>query len=153
MKATKTRTEKAQWVQIQPGADSEEFQKIVRLLVEFDEKTGRYLKYNDPETHFMRRAASVAASVRFFAKDLGGFIYSVVAIVKNASGHLQTGWVHEDGIKQERIQGDKTHPVNSIVCLTDLFERAVAIEDQSVLAQLEDQKSEAPGVKTGGFAG
>ena len=30
----------------------EEFSKIVKLLVEFDEKTGRYLKYNHPETHW-----------------------------------------------------------------------------------------------------
>ncbi|MCE9597477.1 MAG: hypothetical protein K8S54_05870 [Spirochaetia bacterium] len=101
----------------------EEFSKIIRLLVEFDEKTGRYLKYNDPETHFMRRAIAVAdpAKLRVFLRDLGGFVYSIVAELRSTAGVTSTAWIHEDGIRQEREGAETTHPVHSIVCVTDLY--------------------------------
>ena len=105
-------------------ARKEEFSKIVKLLVEFDEKTGRYLKYNHPETHYMRRAVAACdpENLRIFLKSLGGFVYSVVAEVKSAAGLTATAWVHEDGIRQEREGCDAGHPVHQIVCVTDLFE-------------------------------
>lgn len=101
----------------------EEFSKIIRLLVEFDEKTGRYLKYNDPETHFMRRAIAVAdpTKLRVFLRDLGGFVYSVVCELRSAAGITATAWIHEDGIRNEREDAEENHPVHSIVCVTDLY--------------------------------
>ncbi|MBL8021490.1 MAG: hypothetical protein JNM27_17605 [Leptospirales bacterium] len=101
----------------------EEFCKIVRLLVEFDEKTGRYLKYNDPETHFMRKAVSVAdtSRIRIFLRDLGGYVYSVVAELRSLAGTTATAWIHEDGICKEREEAETNHPVHSIVCVTDLY--------------------------------
>ncbi len=102
----------------------EDFLKIVQLLVEFDEKTGRYLKYKDPETHYMRRAVAACSPdhVRVFLRHLGGFIYAVVAEVRSAGGLTATAWVHEDGIRQERDGLDGAHPVHGIVCVTDLYE-------------------------------
>lgn len=101
----------------------DEFSKIIRLLVEFDEKTGRYLKYNDPETHFMRRAIAVADSsrLRVFLRDLGGFVYSVVCELRSPAGVTATAWIHEDGIRNEREGAEENHPVHSIICVTDLY--------------------------------
>ena len=105
----------------------EEFQKIVRLLVDFDETTGRYRRYGDPETHFMRRSVSVADAdrLRIFLCPLGGFVYYIVAELQSGGGCVSTGWVHEDGIRAERdeFREEKAHPVHSIVCMTDLFEQ------------------------------
>lgn len=101
----------------------DEFLKIVQLLVDFDEKTGRYARYRDTETHFMRRAIACAdpEKVRIFLKHLGGFVYSIVAEVHSPGGLVATAWVHEDGIRQEREGAQKEHPVHSIVCVSDLF--------------------------------
>lgn len=101
----------------------EDFLKIVQLLVDFDEKTGRYARYRDTETHFMRRAVAAAdpERVRIFLKHLGGFVYSIVAEVQSPGGLVATAWIHEDGIRQEREGAPKEHPVHSIVCVTDLF--------------------------------
>ena len=104
-----------------------EFQKIVNLLVEFDEKTGRYRRYPDRETHFMRKAISVGDTdcMRIFLQHLGGFVYHVVVELSIKGGQVCTGWVHEDGIRVERdeFQESKTHPVHSILCMTDLYEK------------------------------
>ena len=112
------------WTELLERKD--EFQGIVRLLVEFDEKTGRYRKYGDQETHYMRKAISVAEpeSLRIFLKHLGGFVYYVVAQLISESGHVSTSWVHEDGIRGERDEFKEisTHPVHTILCMTDLYE-------------------------------
>lgn len=104
------------------------FQKIVALLTSFDERTGRHLRYNDQETHFARVALAKCReeNVRFFIRDLGGYVYSVIGHIESNGTVLSTGWVHEDGIRQEREEysADKDHPVHSIECLTDFFERA-----------------------------
>lgn len=114
----------------------EEFLKIVQLLVDFDEKTGRYTRYRDQETHFMRRAVACADQerVRIFLKHLGGYVYSIVAEVSSPGGVVATAWVHEDGIKQEREGADSLHPVHNIVCVSDLFEKAAPCEPALTLA-------------------
>ncbi len=73
----------------------EDFLKIVQLLVDFDEKTGRYARYRDTETHFMRRAiaSADAEKVRIFLRHLGGFVYSIVAEVQSPGGFVATAWV------------------------------------------------------------
>lgn len=110
--------------------DVEAFQKIVGLLVEFDERTGRYQKYGDPENHFMRKAISVAdpGSVAFDVKDLGEFVYHVNALYMNDGNECKTAWIHEDGIRAERVAVKADHPVHKIVCVTDIFERSPVAE-------------------------
>ncbi len=102
----------------------EDFLKIVQFLVDFDEKTGRYARYRDTETHFMRRAiaSADAEKVRIFLRHLGGFVYSIVAEVQSPGGFVATAWVHEDGIRQEREGAEPGHPVHQIVCVSDLFD-------------------------------
>lgn len=106
-------------------------QKIVALLTSFDEKTGRYTPYNDPETHYARVALAKVTeeNARFFIKDLGGFVYSVIGVIEGKSCILATAWVHEDGIRQERetYSEDKGHPVHSIECMTDFCERSAKV--------------------------
>lgn len=125
MKLAEKKSEKAStWREL--VRRKEEFLKIVQLLVDFDEKTGRYARYKDTETHYMRRAIASAdpEKVRIFLRELGGFVYSIVAEVQSAGGLVATAWVHEDGIRQEREGAEKKHPVHHIVCVTDLYESA-----------------------------
>lgn len=102
----------------------EEFQKIVGLLIEFDERTGRYQRYGDPESHYMRKAVARAQpdDLRIFVQNLGGFLYYVVVELASAGGRVSTGWLHEDGIKAERSTHPEDHPVQRIVCLSDLVD-------------------------------
>ncbi len=104
----------------------EEFRNIVRLLLDFDEKTGRYARYGDPETHYMRKAVAQSSDekARVFLKELGGFVYHVVVEVRSSGGLVSTGWIHEDGIRSERESycEDLSHPVHGIVCLSDLYQ-------------------------------
>lgn len=101
--------------------DIEQFQKIIQLLVDFDSKTGRFKRYNNPEKHYLRSAVGVcmAQSLKVTLKHLGGWVYDVTA----EHPDFKTEWAHEDGIKQERETSGKEHPVHQIVCVTDLFER------------------------------
>ena len=104
----------------------EEFQGIVRLLTEFDERTGRFRRFGDPETHYMRRALCVCDCdlMRVFFRALGGYVYQVAVELRSRSGSVATGWIHEDGIRAEReaFGAEPRHPVHGIVCLTDLYE-------------------------------
>jgi len=104
----------------------EEFQKILQLLVDFDERTGRYLRYVDNETHWMRKAiaASSPENIRVLLRHQGGYIYTIVAQIQTDSGIVASAYVHEDGIMIEREQNPDEHPVKRIVCMTDLFERS-----------------------------
>lgn len=149
---TETAT-KSEFVTISPD-DRDNFSRIVKLLVEFDERTGRYLKYKDPETHFMRKTVAIAAPefVRFHVRHIGGFVYAVVASVDSPGGRVATAWVHEDGIKQERGQHvtEPEHPVHSIECVSDLFDRAVALDTDYVAEGLARDVRELMADRSGG---
>lgn len=129
------KTETLQFAEISK-ADVAGFQKILALLTSFDEKTGRHIRFNDQESHFARVALAKVSeeNVRFFIKDLGGFIYSVIGYIEGRSCTLATVWVHEDGIRQERDEHSevKNHPVHSIECLTDLYGRSAAVHADNI---------------------
>lgn len=135
------------WLELGQGAA--EFQRILQLLVEYDERTGRSKRCAEPHLHLMRKAIALAPTeeVRIYACALGGFVYSLAAELQSACGRLATAWIHEDGIRLEREQfSDPSHPVHSIVCLTDLladarpacFEGARAAGEQVQLLMLDD---------------
>jgi len=115
-----------QWRELESNKD--EFLRILRLLVEFDERTGHHLRRDDPAQHWLRKGISLAesSSIRILLRNLNNFVYSVLIEMKTASSFVTTGWVHEDGIRAERDQknNDRSHPVHSIVCVTDLFEKS-----------------------------
>lgn len=102
-----------------------EFQDIVRLLCEFDERTGRFRRFADPQTHYMRKAVASCDPqlLRIFLRELGGFVYHVAVELRCESGSVATSWIHEDGIRAERdtFAGQGEHPVHNITCMTDLF--------------------------------
>src|SRR6185436_20771078 len=110
------------WLEI-PANYIREVQKIVRLLVEFDEKTGRYAQYENAENHYIRKAVAVShqENVHIYLKDMGGDIFAIVAHLANPSGRVTTAWVHEDGIHAERQEAELDHPVHKIICMTDLY--------------------------------
>ena len=102
-----------------------EFQEMLRLLLHFDERSGRYREYSEPELHFMRKSAAVAdpGGLRIYLRDLGGRAYYVVLELQLGGGRLATAYVHEDGIVLEREEraDEPEHAVHSVICLTDLF--------------------------------
>lgn len=102
----------------------EEFQRILKLLVDFDEKTGRHIRYTDPETHWARHAISSAdpSRVRVLMKRISDCVYAIVCECRSSSAIIITSWVHEDGIRSERKTATTDHPVHKIICISDLFE-------------------------------
>lgn len=104
-----------------------EFQKIVALLVEYDERTGRIRKSdnNGIVAHHLRKAASVADinNIEVTLTKKEGYIYTVTVSQRDSVSSFTTSWTHEDGIAEERIElkGKPDHPVHTIVCLSDLF--------------------------------
>ncbi|MEQ9366379.1 MAG: hypothetical protein RIF32_19215 [Leptospirales bacterium] len=107
----------------------EEYQNMVRLLLHFDERSGRFKAYSEPELHYMRKAATVCkpAHLRVFVRPLEDRIYGVVLEVRLGGGIMATAFVHEDGIAIEREErkSDPLHPVHNIVCLSDLLSGAL----------------------------
>ena len=118
-------TDRSSWREIRLG--KEKFQEIVKLLVEFDERSGRHSYAPLKECHFMRKAIALAEpeGLRILVRSYPGFLYYVAAELSNDQGMVTTCWVHEDGIKSERGDHDSEpdHPVHGILCLTDLFEQ------------------------------
>lgn len=134
---------KAEYVELNES-DVSDMQGIVRLLAEYDEKTGRYLSYKNPETHFARKAIGAASSgVRFVVRDLGGFVYSVIAYYEGSGSRIATAWVHEDGIQQERESGMQIP--ESIRCLTDFVRSASAVNLDFVPVSVLDLMMEMDG--------
>jgi len=121
------------WVEITER--KQEFRQILKLLVEFDERTGRHARYSDPETHCMRKAISAADPdrTRILLNHLGGFVYNVVAQVETSVGLAISAYVHEDGIKAERAAQAENHPIQKIVCMTDLYEDCKNLESREHL--------------------
>ncbi len=118
------------WYEIVDRKD--DFQEILQLLVQFDENTGRYRR-RDPQNHFLRKACAVAPveCLRIFVQRLDQSVYYLVLRLDSPGGHEVTGYIHEDGIYQERNTAPADHPVHTIPCLTDLFEAAVSIAPES----------------------
>ncbi|MBI39218.1 MAG: hypothetical protein CMF59_18375 [Leptospiraceae bacterium] len=118
-------TGKKEWRDIVRGKES--FQEIVKMLVEFDERTGRHSYAPLKECHFMRKAISVAEpeNLRILACSYPSHLFYVAARLSNQQGKLTTCWVHEDGVAAERKdrRDEPDHPVHQIVCMTDLFEQ------------------------------
>lgn len=115
------------WREIPPEKASG-MRKILTLLVDFDERTGRYLRYRDPEAHFARRSLSVAEGAKFYLCHLGDYVYLIVGHTSGQGIAVTTSWVHEDGIRQERETSNAQHPVHGITCVTDLWDEASEIE-------------------------
>lgn len=115
----------ASWKKIQGG--NEDFQGIARLMVEFDEATGRVRRMENQVLHHLRKAASVCdpEDLDVYIRDRGGFEFEIVCSIDLKDGVCATRWIHEDGIKMEReeFREDPGHPVHSIVCMSDLYER------------------------------
>lgn len=102
----------------------EEFQRILKLLIAFDEKVGRHIRYEAHETHWARHAISSAdpSRVRVLMKRISDCVYTIVCECRSSSAIIIASWVHEDGIKSERETAATDHPVHKIICISDLFE-------------------------------
>lgn len=126
-----------EWIEL--TSKREEFTKIVKLLVAFDQNTGRYARYENESSHWLRKAVSVAEpdALRVILKHLGGFVYSVVTEQRTESGFCVTCWVHEDGIRSEREDkmSEPRHPVHSIVCVSDLYQEGKPADLKQISAE------------------
>jgi len=119
------------WKKFSSVEDVAEFQKILAMLVKFDELTGRHLRYEDIESHYARTALSTAKpeAVKFFArKDAEEHCYTIVGYVTSKNAVAAASWTHQDGIAQERNDAEVGHPVHDIVCIGDLFARAIELK-------------------------
>ena len=125
-------------------ADCDELQKITKLLVEFDERTGRYKHYKEQANHYARKAIAEAGSVNFIVSHIDNFVYSIIAEIKTSGCHIVTAWIHEDGIRVERIEqaDNKQHPVHNLVCVSDLFDRAVPADMEFASATVHEYANE-----------
>lgn len=105
----------------------ERFQGMVAMLAEYDERTGRYRKFGEPEQHYFRRALVVADTedLRVFMKRMRGFVFYVVVELRTSCGFCATSWVHEDGVELEReaVRDDPDHPVHVFDSLSDFYRR------------------------------
>lgn len=116
--------------------DLESFQEILRLLVRYDEQTGRLEKNPELETHYMRRAVchARAEDLTVLLGRLEEGLYYVAVRVDARGGLLRTAWLHEDDIFLERKVAEAGHPVHGMVCMTDLFLEAEPIDSEGFLA-------------------
>lgn len=109
--------------------DRPHIQRILLLLLDFNDRVGNAA----PEpANSLRRAIACAdhRHVRFFVEpitddDGADFVYKVLGEYTQYPDMVTTSWVHEDGIRSERDLYPAGHPVHSITCLTDLYERAI----------------------------
>lgn len=101
-----------------------DFQEMMRLLVDYDERTGRFHRYDGAELHYLRKTAALAPpdKLRVYLRQVQPFVYAVVVELATDGARVATAWIHEDGIRAEReVWTDPEHPVHRIVCMTDLF--------------------------------
>ncbi len=110
---------KENWKEIKNETDKKEFQKIIHIL-------NRYYALSGVKNEF-REKLVLANSESFTVKlkAMAGNAFSVLVELDNV---LET-WIHLDGIVEERKtmteKGNLDHPVFKIVCLTDLYKKAV----------------------------
>lgn len=106
---------------------TDEMQKILLLLCEFETMSGRAVREETESENAIRKAISLADSdsVEFWVHPYGETcgVYFVIAEMRQRNARACVYWVHEDGIWRERREhaDDKDHPVHATVCLTDLL--------------------------------
>lgn len=100
----------------------EEFQRILRLLLEYDERNERQ---NLSELHYLRQAISTARAedLCVYIRDMGGYLFHIVAELKVPGGEAATAWLHEDGIQAERDMrsNQPDHAVHKLFCMSDIL--------------------------------
>ena len=110
---------KETWKEIKEETDKKEFQAIIHIL-------NRYYSLNGVKNEFREKLVlSNSESFTVKLKAMAGNAFSVLVELNNV---LET-WIHLDGIVEERKtmteKGNLDHPVFKIVCLTDLYKKAV----------------------------
>lgn len=129
---------KRSWVEINDPDDIEIFQEIVALITSFDEKTGRHLAMEDgQEEHIKRKmiTSSRAKDLEIFISPVYDFVYLIVVRFPAYDGQfLETMWVHEDRISQERqeIGDEPEHPCFNVACIADLLEKSSPVQNQEL---------------------
>jgi hypothetical protein len=105
--------------------------EVINLLVRFDEKTGRCDQYTNSELHYMRKVLCKAdpANITVHATRDSEWLFFLEATLEleyeEYTHRMETAWLHEDGIFQERETAPPDHPVHKIVCLNDLYEASL----------------------------
>ena len=111
---------KETWKEIKEETDKKEFQAIIHIV-------NKYYALNNGVKNEFREKLVLANSESFTVKlkAMAGNAFSVLVELDNV---LET-WIHLDGIVEERKtmteKGNLEHPVFKIVCLTDLYKKAV----------------------------
>jgi len=107
----------------------QEFQNILSIILEFDEKTGKDTEYLDSDRYLIRKALTRAEpeTLNIYVQLQPGetYTYHVVCESKGIGYYIATSWIHEDGIRYERDRCDEDHPVFNLVCLSDLYKDSI----------------------------
>lgn len=110
----------------------QDFIQIIKLMQSMYKKTAM-----EKTVGFQFRENLVKYSVdklSLVVKYIGQYDYQISAWVEDETLPLelrQQSWIHCDGIKEERDKysdgvGERSHPVFSINCLTDIYNREVS---------------------------
>ena len=121
VKTANTRTAKETWKEIKNETDKKEFQNIVSVL-------NRYYALNTKSPLNEFREKLVLEKPENLSIRLKAITENSFSVLVEMNNVLET-WVHIDGIFDERKimteKGNLGHPVFKIVCLTDLYKKAV----------------------------
>ncbi|WP_061247703.1 LIC_13246 family protein [Leptospira noguchii] len=101
------------------------------ILKVFDAFYSANQKETSKEELKFRSKLQTEKDIRIFLKALDEFAYYILAQLKE-NGKLQSkNWIHIDGIQEEKERfrdlGDLTHPIFSITCVTDIYNKHSAI--------------------------
>ncbi len=102
----------------------EEFQEILRILVDFENETKE--NASDDWLSLLRQALCYCQTkeIRIFIRYLEGYLFHIVAQAERIGGQMAVSWLHEDGIQAERdLKSNKiSSEVHHICCMNDLYE-------------------------------
>ena len=73
--------------------------------------------------------------LEIYLKKFGRYEYLIFAIIHTENGKKSDSWIHIDGVSEERDGFKKknllNHPVFEIICMQDIFEKSIELEDIS----------------------
>lgn len=108
-----------------------QYQKLLEPILQFEERSGRLASYTiDSKIGFYCRKAIAVCEPRSLEITVipekgASFIYKINATIKTKVSTIQTSWLHDDAVMEERklYKDDPTHPINTIRSLTDILGR------------------------------
>jgi hypothetical protein len=132
-KKKKKEFQKTNWKKLQEKSIPE-FQNILSILNRYYNQLDS--SRNKTESFIFREDVSKESieNLEIYLKKFGEYEFLILAKINNFDRNRSDSWIHIDGISEERNSHTKAnnsnHPVFQIVCLQDLYEEAVEVEEE-----------------------